>query len=481
MTFNKSFIFIFFIILNKSLLKEESDEKLLFVWEHFRHGARGSYKSFDYINWKDILNEKWKGAGELTPIGMRMHYLLGVATRKKYNHFLSPVYNPNEIFVISTNVNRTLISAYSNLQGLYYKSKQSNVLRNKINDIPNNNYSRQIKNSDINIDLGINAFPVHIYDEKDLKFQLYRTEVCPGISSYVEKIRKSESIQKIYDDIFRISNESFGKYINKFMNKTTNENDNSFNYNFNDIKTICDSFIADYVDGREINDIKRSGINIEKFYDHCLNISLIMSYYNYYGKPNEKTVEIGISPTFLDIFDYMDKRIILDKKGISDEIISSFPKFVIVSSHDVSLAAIDLFLESKFGIKFKRADYASSQCFELWKNTKSGKYFVKYLINLETAGIFDFYDFKNKVLNELYSPEDIKKICFPEKFDDSNNNKQNKKYYYLFIILMILSTLLMICLFFILRKGKKSIFKENKLNIEMKEMSFANKIFYELK
>ena len=119
MTFNTSFIFIFFIILNKSLLKEESDEKLLFVWEHFRHGARGSYKSFDYINWKDILNEKWKGAGELTPIGMRMHYLLGVATRKKYNHFLSPVYNPNEIFVISTNVNRTLISAYSNLQGLF--------------------------------------------------------------------------------------------------------------------------------------------------------------------------------------------------------------------------------------------------------------------------------------------------------------------------------------------------------------------------
>ena len=206
-----------------------------------------------------------------------------------------------------------------------------------------------------------------------------------------------------------------------------------------------------------------------------------MSYYNYYGKPNEKTVEIGISPTFREIFYYMDKRIILDKKGISDEIISSSPKFVIVSSHDVSLAAFDLFLESKFGIKFKRADYASSQSFELWKNTKSGKYFLKYLINLETAGIFDFYDFKNKVLNELYSPEDIKKICFPEKFNDRNNNKQIKKYYYLLIILIILSTLLMICLLFILKKGKKSRFKENKLNIEMKEMSFVDKIFYELK
>ena len=89
---------------------------------HFRHGARGSYQSFDYRNWKDIINEKWIGAGELTLIGMRMHYLLGVAIRKKYKNFLSLNYNPNEIYIISTNVNRTLVSAYSNLKGIFYKS-----------------------------------------------------------------------------------------------------------------------------------------------------------------------------------------------------------------------------------------------------------------------------------------------------------------------------------------------------------------------
>ena len=315
-----------------------------------------------------------------------------------------------------------------------------------------------------------NVFPVYIYDEKDLKFQLYRTEVCPGISSYVKKIRKTEGIQKIYDDIYKITNENFGKYMNKFMNKTSNEIDNSFNYNFEEIKTICDSFIVDYVDGRELYYIKKSGINVEKFYEHCLNITLIMSYYNYYGKPNERTVEIGISPTFREIFEYMDKRIILDKKGIPDQIISSSPKFVIVSSHDVSLAAIDLFLESKFGIKFKRADYASSQIFELWKNIKTGKYFVKYLINMETAGIFDFYDFKIKVLKELYSSDNIKKLCFPDTFEDVNSNK-NMKYFYIFILLTILAIILMICLLFIERKIKKSKFY-NKINVDMKEMTF---------
>lgn len=467
MTFNKSFIFIFLIILNKSILKEETEEKLLFVWEHFRHGARGSYKLLDYKNWKDILDEKWNGEGELTPIGMRMLYLLGVATRKKYKNFLSTKYNPNEIFVISTNVNRTLMSAHSNLQGLYYKSKQENIFKNKINDncILNNNYSRLMKNTDINFEM--NVFPVNIYDEKDLKFLLHKTEVCPGISPYLKKLRKTESIQKIYNDIYRTTNEKFGKYISKFMNKNY-----IGNYNFDRIKGICDSFIADYFDGREITNIKNSGINLDLFYEHCLNISLIASYYNYYGKPNEKTVEIGISPTFREIFEYMDKRISLDEKGIPDEIISSSPKFVIVSSHDVSLAAFDLFLEEKFGIKYSRADYASSQIFELWKNLKTGNYIVKYLINLEIAGIFDFYNFKNKVLKELYTQEQIKNICFTDKSNDNEN--KNRKILMFYNVILILIIFIIICLVIILRNHKKKKNAMIKINIEMENMSNVN-------
>ena len=99
MSLIKPFIFIILFIINKSLKKGESNEKLLFAWEHFRHGARGSYKSFDYKNWVDIFNEKWKGSGELTPLGMRMLFLLGISTRKKYINFLSPEYNPNEILI----------------------------------------------------------------------------------------------------------------------------------------------------------------------------------------------------------------------------------------------------------------------------------------------------------------------------------------------------------------------------------------------
>ena len=48
-----------------------------------------------------------------------MHYLLGASMKKKYKDFLSEQFNPNEIFTISTDVNRTILSSYAHLQGMY--------------------------------------------------------------------------------------------------------------------------------------------------------------------------------------------------------------------------------------------------------------------------------------------------------------------------------------------------------------------------
>ena len=136
-------ILLFKIIIINSKKEKNDEAKLLFVWEHFRHGARGPYRSFDEVNWKDLLNEKWNGEGELSSLGMRMHYLLGVSTKKKYSDFLSKSYNPNEILVTSTDVNRTILSAFSTLQGIYNFSSVNILNEKQINNsnIPNLNNS----------------------------------------------------------------------------------------------------------------------------------------------------------------------------------------------------------------------------------------------------------------------------------------------------------------------------------------------------
>ena len=210
-------------------------------------------------------------------------------------------------------------------------------------------------------------------------------------------------------------------------------------------------------------------INIDKFYNHCLNISLITSYYNYYGNPLEKTVEFGVSPIFRDIFNYMDKRILLDKKGTPDKIISSSPKLFVVSGHDVSLAGIDLFLESKFGIPFKRADYSSNQIFELWKNKKDGKYYIKYLINLEIAGKFEYNEFKKKVYSYLYSDQEIRQIC---KAYYSIYLKTEPTIFFLnmFIILIFLSFIILLYLIKMKKNIKRKEIRKENIISEMREM-----------
>ena len=478
MFFNKKIIniLLLFCFFNKFLLKEESNEKLLFVLEHFRHGARGAYKLFDYKNWKDLLKENWKGPGELTSLGMRQHYLLGKSVRNKYKNFIDYEFNPNEIYIISTNVNRTLMSAYSNVLGMYYNNNTDII--NEESFIPNQNYSSIINDRQFEKESFYYNYPIHIFDDKDLRYQLYRTETCPGFQEYfIKKIRESEGLKKLYKDAFEYTNSKFGKYLEKFIDQKI-IHDLDYTKYFSSIEKICDTFIADYFDGRIIEELSKTGINFEEFNEHCLtNISLITVYYNYYGNPVEKSVEFGVSPMFREIFEYMEKRIKLDKENNPDKIIPSSPKFVVVSGHDVSLAAFDLFFKNRFHIDYQRADYANNQIFELWK--KDEKYYFKYLINLETAGEFDYYDFKNKVSQFLYTDEEIKKICFPDKFSvyiAKNNNNNLMKMINMNIIWIIFILVIIIIIFLSIRR--KNNFKSNYFKIiemgNMKKYSNEN-------
>ena len=157
---------------------------------------------------------------------------------------------------------------------------------------------------------------------------------------------------------------------------------------------------------------------------------------------------------------------------LSDKIISSSPKFVIISSHDVSLAAFDLFFKNRFNIDYKRADYANNQIFELWK--REGKYYFKYLINLETVGEFEFYDFKSKVLDLLYSDEDIKRICYDINNNNylehkQKNNSDKIKIINQFLILIIF--ILIIALIYLIMSKKSISNTHRRKTIEMENLS----------
>ena len=88
-------------------------DELLMVYEVTRHGARGGLNT-DYFNEKD---PRWR-PGELTSMGKRQHHLIGGEMRRRYmvkNKLLDLTqYRPSEVYVRSTDINRTIEWVNSN-------------------------------------------------------------------------------------------------------------------------------------------------------------------------------------------------------------------------------------------------------------------------------------------------------------------------------------------------------------------------------
>jgi hypothetical protein len=83
----------------------------------FRHGDRTPAYTYP----SDPYKEFWEhvGLGILTKEGMEQHYELGEFFRDRYGQFLGTKYDAKQLYVRSTDIDRTLQSAYCNLAGLF--------------------------------------------------------------------------------------------------------------------------------------------------------------------------------------------------------------------------------------------------------------------------------------------------------------------------------------------------------------------------
>ncbi|XP_058460878.1 prostatic acid phosphatase [Malaya genurostris] len=98
--------------------QEPQEGELIFAHVLYRHGDRTPVDPYPNDPWKDPSH--WTtGWGQLTNAGKHRHLELGRWLRNRYQGLLQTTYTNNEIYVRSTDVDRTLMSAESNLAGLY--------------------------------------------------------------------------------------------------------------------------------------------------------------------------------------------------------------------------------------------------------------------------------------------------------------------------------------------------------------------------
>ena len=175
----------------------DGDDRLVFLYTHFRHGARAP---MDIKNdYTDLLGEKWTNPGELTGMGQRMHYLLGLRNRMRYiekEKFISEKYDAHEMLIYSSNLNRTMLSASSQLQGLYPQSSKKGEILTEAQEkaaVPQVDVDCDEINNEIKalnksaLPYYMTLAPVRMVNDNDKKMNVYDLKDCTEERDQVKK------------------------------------------------------------------------------------------------------------------------------------------------------------------------------------------------------------------------------------------------------------------------------------------------------
>jgi hypothetical protein len=427
-----------------------------FIFEMFRHGARSPWTGLDKDG-KDILGESWVGSGELSDVGMRQHYLLGHRNRLKYGNFISQSYDPNEIYVVSTNYNRTIMSAYSQLQGLYQPGSGPILNDGQIKvGVPplavSDLSDEQKKLGSSALPDQIQVLPIRLFDPNTKRFQLHDVDKCPPVGPIVEENRKKEGLKVLYQQF----NLSHGEALSKALNIT----DPDYFFKYENVYSLCDTFISDYFDGRPLKKLTDAGLDLVKFNQTAtefLNYDIMELNF---GDKDYFIGRMSMSPTVLDIVQWMDNRIDNDIHGIGFLGYKS-PKIVMYSAHDTTLGAIQAYLKAVFNqTDFFYTPFASSIYFELnrkdnftdFKKLTLNDYSVTVTYNDIQLLEMPYTTFKELVKKKSLSDAEIAQFC---GFIPQPQENGTDPFMISTIVLGIVSVGLLSYVGYILYKGKK--------------------------
>ena len=453
------YTFIFLILISKAF----TEDILRWSFELINHGARTPHKGLD-SNSKDFMNHLWIGENELTGVGLRQSFLIGYRDRLRYigqHNLIAEEYDPRDILIYATENNRTLMSASALLHGLFIPGTgpqiDPDLVYRAVPPVDEDSYineKNELDNDNFTALPGrMNLVPVHIFFDHEYITQYETSKKCIGLKYYEKKNQKRDDVKNFLKDMTKKYGDNLVKNIFKNKKKNILE-DYEFAYNF------FDTIICLYFDGAvEFNTILNVlNVKEEELINDCykfLNLNTVGN-----GIDNDKDfIDYLVSSIFEKIIGYMDYRIEKDLKGEENYKGYDLPKYFILSGVTNTCGSFMSFMNKYFGTKIKYANFSTNIHLELFleNTTKSNitekNYRLEYYYNDEFLLSIPYTEFKNKIISNLISNEEINKFCKEEKEDDDDDTNW---YLYGTIIAAVIALILIVIIIILLRKRAKN-------------------------
>jgi len=417
-------IFLLFII----LIQNSFQVQLRWAFEIFRHGARTPYSGMtsDFV---DCFGQKWFGLKELTGVGLRQHFLVGYRNRIKYtqeNKLISDTYDPREVFLITTDSNRTIMSANAQVQGLFMPGTGPKIFQNQsdfaVPPVKIEEISEEKKILDESgftaLPDNMNVIPVHSFFNADHFIQLQDKKVCPNTVEYYKKNQEREEVVTFLKSM----TEKYGEKMNEQLIIKDKSKDVLMDYT--KAYYIFDTIICRYTEGYPLPDLGTSDEELLKDSFKFFDLDLVGN-----GINNDEEICLhAMSPIFDRLLKWIDLKIEKDMKGDFDYTNHDLPKFVMFSAHDTTCAAFMGFMKKVFNTQSRYPHFATNINLELYLNNKTDEikkedYIIEYIINDESIKNISYNEFTKTLKENMKTMEEINKFCGFNKSDDKKTDE----------------------------------------------------------
>ena len=437
------FIFcLFSFIKSNATLKEGEDElELIFVYQHIRHGARGPSASYNSL-FKDGVDEfrvSWEGEGdgELTLVGKREHYDIGVRNRHKYGKGKNGLglidfstYNPEEVLFHVTDYNRTHQSLNSELIGMYQPGLLKTLTQQQVNGSYPPNDIQWFKRQNESLYADIIA-EITSLGNKTIVDNIPVFNVHPfGPNRTFNLETNCKNLDNMRLDSLKGKDELLYGYFLKYKEELKlffQLDDYSYFTNIRMMNSITDHYISDYKNYKDLSMFHNiTGIDLDEFFEKSGKFYHDWMY-NYYC--TNITCSMESSRLMEDLLGYMKRRI-----QYYPETTYYAPKLVIDCGHDTTVAPMQMFMyeawehKPEYGVRTQYCGFACNIYFELYKTTSGRtRYFVYYYIDDELIHIFDYDEFDETIRAHMYTQENITEYCITDEEKEERERKKQEE------------------------------------------------------